>query len=243
MNNISRHHLLHILLVLMLAVGLAGCSDDDNPVVINDDFGTGVIGTWVTYNALDSGVPEPDGGTYGVGGTVITIIAGGAGHSMDPEDIGTLEPFTWTQEGTTFTVTQGGETWNMTAEVAGNTLTISDVGGFVTIYQRYIGPGVLVGTWSILSVVDDFAGGQLEVDPGDFSYRFNSDGSINYIVDGTVVDSATYSTDGPVLSMVSGGPVEDGIFAVVGSNLYIFLFSPDSGMVGDEMFIMKFIKI
>ena len=242
MKNISHHDLLRILLTLMLVVGLAGCGDDD-PTSPGPSYGTGLIGTWVTYNALDGGVPEPGGGTYGIGGTVVTINKDGTGASMDPEDIGTWDPFTWTQDGTTFNVTQGGSSWTMTAEVANNTLTITDVGDFVTIYQRYVGSGVLRGTWSIVSIVDDFAGGIQPVDPGDFSYRFNSDASVNYIVEGSVEDTTTYSTDDTVLTIgPANEPIEVSVFAVVGNTLYLFNFQEGSGMSEDQMFIMKFIK-
>ena len=71
----------------------------------------------------------------------------------------------------------------------------------------------------------------------DTTYRFNSNGTIDAIVDGGVMASADYSTDGIV--MYIGPPQEPfvvSVFTVVGTNLYLFDWT------GDSVRISKFLK-
>ncbi len=86
-----------------------------------------------------------------------------------------------------------------------------------------------------------FSGEYSSIEPGSFSYRFNSNGTIDYIVEGTVEESASYSTDGTLLFIGEpSNPFEVEVFAVTSTYLYLFEWMGDP-MTGFVL-VKKFLK-
>lgn len=243
----SHQHWLFVLLALAIALGAVGCGDEESPIEPPDPPpppSPTLPGTWVAFNALDEGVSEPDGGTWGAGGTVITILKDGTGNILDPEDVSAPEFFfTWSLEGETLTIAiDGGSTFALTTVLEDDILKITDDDDFQIIYQRYQGPSVLTGTWSIVSIVNEMSGGTQPVAPGDFLYSFDGSGGFHFSTDDGFGWDSTYATEIAVVTIREPpDPLIIGVYTVVGSSLYLFVDNGD--VLEDEIYIMKFAKV
>lgn len=107
-----------------VALGAAGCSDDD------DNGGDPLVGTWraTSYNgqALDDSISVVV--TFRDNGTASTTYSIG-GETATSEG-------TWSAEGGTLNVTVDGETDSAAYSISGDTLTISDEDGTFTLRKQ-----------------------------------------------------------------------------------------------------------
>jgi len=219
--------------ILLLSLGQVGCGALMNLSTLS--------GTWVGYEGLVDGEPEPAGDTSGVAGTILVLLRDGSGMSIDPEEPETHNWVNWLEVGDILKLTTESGTSELRIGRDGDTLTLSHADGphiLSTKWQLHVGPDVLIGSWALVSVVDD-NGGDAPSPPAQLRYEFDSAGQLAVFSGSQGLGTAEYSTDGPVLTIgPTSSPTQVMVFTVVGSTLYLFQDVPASPE--DQLLVWKF---
>lgn len=224
-----------LLLVVLPWIGVSGCGDDSDSADLT--------GIWVAYQLLIDGNADPDGGTNGIGGAVLVLNEDGSGMSIDPEWPDQPAVFTWSQDGDTFTMVSGSNVDDMTCHREGDCLTLLQADGSHSMrieWQLHRGAELLIGTWDLVSLVDD-NGGVVAQPPGQLSYVFDGAGRMAALIDGQQAGNTEYFTDGPGLWIGPlQAPYQKTVFTVVGTTLFLFEYRP--GDPEDQLLVWRFTR-
>jgi len=240
---IGYHRLFSLLALILAASVFVGCSDDDDPCCPPLP-NSGIVGTWVGYQGLMNGSPEPDGGSYGEAGSTMTLRNDYTGTMWDISTPNEIFEFTWSvDQGVVTAVSQefGTQTASYTLNDDDLAITVVESDGtYTSLYRRHVGPSVLHASWQLISALDDYQGIDLGVDP--HTLQFAANGQATMAVAGQGPEVFAYTTDGIFVDYGNGPfePYNRFVYTVVGNVLYLVVHVPGPDVWEDVLVILKY---
>lgn len=235
MNSTGLRRYITLISALALVCTLIGCSDDDNPGPIPNDL----VGSWVAYQGLTNGSPDPNGGTSGEAGACFTLNADQTATSWDITDPESELHYTWSaSDGVMTAVSEEFGTQTVDYELSGDLLSfIYDDGEdtYSTLLKRHVGAAVLLATWEFVSMFDDYHSDLIDVPA--HTLRFAAGSIATFTEEGESPINMSYSTDGYLASIGTWG---DFIFTVVGTQLYLIQYVPGENEWEEQLTIMTY---